>query len=99
MPRRSVARMAREVDHNLASDYTSPMPPLEPTISGDLEDLEIQARTMAAEHEAAEKAKTRVFVETEGAPGTKGLPATLALPSPYADKGEVARGGMGSVRR
>jgi hypothetical protein len=75
------------------------MPPLEPTISGDLEDLEIQARTMAAEHEAAEKAKTRVFVETEGAPGTKGLPATLALPSPYADKGEVARGGMGSVRR
>jgi hypothetical protein len=72
---------------------------VDPTISGDLEELEIKARTLAAEHEAAEKAKTQLFMETEAPDAKPILPETLPLPAPYADQGEVARGGMGSVRR
>jgi len=57
------------------------------------------ARTLAAEYEAAEKAKTQIFVEAN-TEGDAGGPATVfALPAPYEDRGEIARGGMGAVRR
>ena len=60
------------------------------------------ARTLAGEHEAVEKAKTQAFAETEGdAPDPRAVatPPSADLPSPYTDRGEIGRGGMGVVRR
>jgi serine/threonine-protein kinase len=64
------------------------------------DEIEVVARTMAAEHEAAAKARTEVFVETEGGPEASEAPSSPpVLPAPYLDRGEIARGGMGVVRR
>ncbi len=61
------------------------------------DEIEVIARTIAVEHEAAEKAQTEVFVETEAEPGQARPQPAHILPSPYTDLGEVARGGMGAV--
>lgn len=63
------------------------------------DDIPQLARTLAIDHEEAEKARTQVFVETEGPEDADGVPPSLVLPSPYTDRGEVGRGGMGVVRR
>jgi serine/threonine-protein kinase len=91
--------MTREVDHNPAGGYTPAMPPAEPVLNASTQEFEDLARTLAGEHEDAERAKTQMFVETEGEPDADGLPTTLTLPAPYGDHGEVGRGGMGVVRR
>ena len=64
------------------------MPPAERAPTADVQEIEILARTLAVEHEEAEKTKTQISVEP-----------TLSLAAPYADRGEIARGGMGVVRR
>lgn len=72
---------------------------MDPTLGGDEMEIEILARTLAPQHEEAEKAKTQIFIEAKDAVDANGLPSTLTLPAPYADRGEIARGGMGAVRR
>ena len=61
--------------------------------------IEVLARTLAAEYEDAEKAKTQIFIEDRNEGDADGLSSTLGLPAPYADRGEIGRGGMGAVRR
>ena len=73
------------------------------------------ARTLAAEHDAAEQARTQAFGHTDPPPSeppassgvskaavlsaaAQGHPASPALATPYQDRGEIARGGMGVVR-
>ena len=73
------------------------MPPSDITLKTDGEDIDEIARTLAVEHEAAAKAHTGVFVETEAAPGQARPQPAHVLPPPYSDLGEVARGGMGAV--
>jgi len=68
-------------------------------ITASTEEVEEIARTMAVEHEEAEKAKTQAFEETMDEADRLGLPSNLVLPAPYEDRGEVGRGGMGAVRR
>ena len=75
------------------------MTPIEPTLLSDPQEIEIVARTLAIEHEAAEKAKTQVFFESNTETDARIKPSTFALPEPYRDRGEIARGGMGAVRR
>ena len=57
------------------------------------------ARTLAVELEEAEKAKTQIFIEARGEGDAAAVAPTVSLPAPYADRGEIARGGMGAVRR
>ena len=71
------------------ADLTQPTSP---------EELEVLARTLAAEHESAE-ARTQAFAGEEALPDKDGVPLNVRLPSPYSDRGEVGRGGMGAVRR
>lgn len=73
------------------------MDPADPTHPSSVEEIEI-ARTLAAEHEAAE-ARTQAFAGDELTPDKDALPVNVRLPSPYSDRGEVGRGGMGAVRR
>lgn len=84
---------------NRASDYTSPVSIVDPTLITDPQEIEIMARTLAIEHEAAEQAKTRIYVESSTEADAKSPAPTFSLPSPYEDRGEIARGGMGAVRR
>ena len=91
--------MAAEVEHNPASDYTSRVSIVDPTLITDPQEIEIMARTLAAEHEAAEKAKTQIYVESSTEGDAKSPAPTFALPTAYEDRGEIARGGMGAVRR
>lgn len=60
-----------------------------------LEDIEIMARTLTAEHEAAEQTRTDGPVAFKGE-SDETLPPVL--PAGYADRGEIGRGGMGAVR-
>ncbi len=75
------------------------MPPADPTLTTNRPEIEVLARTLAAEHEDAEKAKTQIFIEDRNEGDADGLSSTLSLPAPYADRGEIGRGGMGAVRR
>jgi hypothetical protein len=90
--------MAAEVEHNRASDYTSKVSTVDPTLVTDKE-LEVMAGTLALEHAAAEKAKTRMFVGSSTESDAAARPPTFAMAAPYEDRGEIARGGMGAVRR
>ncbi|MEO8500452.1 MAG: protein kinase [Vicinamibacteria bacterium] len=65
----------------------------------DSQEIEIIARTLAIEHEAAEKGKIRVFVDSLTKSDASEKPRAFALPEPHEDRGEIARGGMGAVRR
>lgn len=66
----------------------------------DPRELDAAARTLAIEHEAAEKAKTHAFFEAGSTESdTSAGEAVFALPTPYRDRGEIARGGMGAIRR
>ncbi|MBK5256280.1 MAG: protein kinase [Vicinamibacteria bacterium] len=65
----------------------------------DPQEVEELARTLAAEHEEVENAKTQIFVETQVDKEAGRQSLTLSLPAPYLDRGEVGRGGMGAVRR
>lgn len=71
----------------------------ETPIQVDSREVEGLARTLAAEHEEAEKAKTLLVEQTLAEAGPDGPPELAALPDPYIDRGEVGRGGMGAVRR
>ena len=75
------------------------MTPIDPALLSDAQEIEIVARTLAAEYEAAEMAKTQLFIDSNTESDAKAKQAVFALPEPYADRGEIARGGMGAVRR
>lgn len=91
--------MGTEVDHNPAPGYTLPVPPIDPTLSADMQETDVLARTLAPEHEEAEKARTQVFIEPRNEADADGVASTMSLPEPYSDRGEIGRGGMGAVRR
>jgi CRP-like cAMP-binding protein len=65
------------------------------------DDIDELARTMAVEHEAADQARTMAVAQTEAAPLEKkgAPPKAQSLATPYVDRGEIGRGGMGAVRR
>ena len=75
------------------------MSTVDPTLITDPQEIEIMVRTLAVEHEAADKAKTRIFVESSTEGDAKVPAPTFSLAAPYEDRGEIARGGMGAVRR
>ncbi|MEO6403272.1 MAG: protein kinase [Vicinamibacteria bacterium] len=86
-----------KVDHNAASDYTPPVSSADATGRASTEEVEDLARTMAIEHQAAENAKTQIFEEAADTSQLSKRPEVV-LPEPYADRGEIGRGGMGHVR-
>jgi len=73
--------------------------PSKPPFSIDGQDAEEIARTLAVEHDAAEAARTQIFLEPQTNTAPAPEPGDTGLPAPYTDRGEIARGGMGAVRR
>jgi len=57
------------------------------------------ARTLAVEHAEAERAKTRIYVESSTEADANSKAPVFSMATPYEDRGEIARGGMGAVRR
>jgi serine/threonine-protein kinase len=75
------------------------MPTIDPTLVNEGLEIEVIARTLAAEHDAAEKDKTQVFFGANTESDARAKEGVFALPAPYRDLGEIARGGMGAIRR
>ena len=62
------------------------------------QEIEEIARTIAVEHEDAERARTQAFREAADVGPVAGVTPSSSMPAPYTDRGEIARGGMGAVR-